>query len=407
MATYDGGKASRDELLRLLGEAADLEHSLMCQYLFAAYSLKREGVTAETADDDQLTLYGNWARFILMVARQEMEHLGLVCNLLSAVGGAPTFGLRRFPYTSDLYGHQMALEPFSRDTIRKFICFERPQDVEPKIAYCMLPSPTRSVGDLYERIRALLGTLDGPTLFVGAVADEITGVDIGTDFPRVGGLGGGYDVFLSAINELPSALAAIDLILAQGEGTGSGGDEAHFQIFCEILDQLEAHPDLQPALPVVANPSLTARPGTTQVTHPTTRAVMALFDAAYRTTLQVLARLWSGSGETPAQRTVLQQLAFMPLMTMAIRPLAEILMSMPAHEVADGVNAGPSFDAGGSVAVVPHRAAAWMVLGEGFEALAANAAQVASLPDSPPRLAYVAHTLELMAARFAAGMKVS
>src|SRR5437588_8468777 len=39
----------REELIYMLSEAASLEHMIMCQYLFAAFSLKRnvgEGVTA-------------------------------------------------------------------------------------------------------------------------------------------------------------------------------------------------------------------------------------------------------------------------------------------------------------------------------------------------------------------------
>ena len=39
---------SRQELLYLLSEAAELEHLLACSYLFAAYSLK-------TDDDEGLT----------------------------------------------------------------------------------------------------------------------------------------------------------------------------------------------------------------------------------------------------------------------------------------------------------------------------------------------------------------
>ena len=39
----------REELIFMLSEAATLEHMIMCEYLFAAFSLKRdvsEGVTA-------------------------------------------------------------------------------------------------------------------------------------------------------------------------------------------------------------------------------------------------------------------------------------------------------------------------------------------------------------------------
>ena len=37
----------RGQLIFLLREAAELEHGIMCQYLFAAYSMKRS--TSETA----------------------------------------------------------------------------------------------------------------------------------------------------------------------------------------------------------------------------------------------------------------------------------------------------------------------------------------------------------------------
>src|SRR6202795_2805668 len=41
---------SREELVYLLGEACEIEHGLMCEYLYAQFSLKRtveEGLTAE------------------------------------------------------------------------------------------------------------------------------------------------------------------------------------------------------------------------------------------------------------------------------------------------------------------------------------------------------------------------
>ena len=41
---------SREELVYLLGEACELEHGLMCEYLYAQFSLKRaagEGLTPE------------------------------------------------------------------------------------------------------------------------------------------------------------------------------------------------------------------------------------------------------------------------------------------------------------------------------------------------------------------------
>ena len=34
---------TREQLLHLLAEAAEIEHTLMCSYLYAAFSLKRAG----------------------------------------------------------------------------------------------------------------------------------------------------------------------------------------------------------------------------------------------------------------------------------------------------------------------------------------------------------------------------
>src|SRR5947207_11393486 len=79
----------REELIFMLSEAAELEHMIMCQYLYAAFSLKRdvsEGITAE-----QLEAIKRWARVVSHVATQEMLHLALVSNLLSAIGASPFF----------------------------------------------------------------------------------------------------------------------------------------------------------------------------------------------------------------------------------------------------------------------------------------------------------------------------
>jgi hypothetical protein len=88
----------REELLYLLGEAAELEHSVCCTYLYAAFSLRAEpgaGLTAE-----QLPVVAGWKRTINQIALQEMIHLALVNNLLAALGGAPRLGRHNLPQRS-------------------------------------------------------------------------------------------------------------------------------------------------------------------------------------------------------------------------------------------------------------------------------------------------------------------
>ena len=80
------GLQHREALIYTLGKAAELEHLIMLQYLFAAFSLKRnvrEGVTTES-----LEAIGRWRTTLLEIAEQEMLHLALAQNLLTAVGAA-------------------------------------------------------------------------------------------------------------------------------------------------------------------------------------------------------------------------------------------------------------------------------------------------------------------------------
>ena len=73
---------SREELVYLLGEACELEHGLMCEYLYAQFSLKRatgEGLTAE-----QLARVQVWESTLVDIIKQEMLHLALATNILTA-----------------------------------------------------------------------------------------------------------------------------------------------------------------------------------------------------------------------------------------------------------------------------------------------------------------------------------
>ena len=88
----------REALIYMLCEAAELEHGIMCQYLFAAFTLKQdegEGLTPE-----ELAAARRWRKVISHVATQEMLHLALVQNLLSAVGAAPHLSRPNFPSSS-------------------------------------------------------------------------------------------------------------------------------------------------------------------------------------------------------------------------------------------------------------------------------------------------------------------
>src|SRR5215469_11561932 len=78
---------SREELVYLLGQACEIEHGLMCEYLYAQFSLKRgldEGLT-----EAQLARVQAWEKALIGVIKQEMLHLALATNILTAIGAAP------------------------------------------------------------------------------------------------------------------------------------------------------------------------------------------------------------------------------------------------------------------------------------------------------------------------------
>src|SRR3954465_10239928 len=120
------GVPTREQLIFLLCEAAELEHTLMCTYLYAGFSLRdgeAEGLSAEEA-----VAVAGWRRLILQIAVEEMSHLAAVWNITAALGGAPRFGRGNFPLDP---GHLPAgivvkLAPFNEAVIQHFVHLERP-----------------------------------------------------------------------------------------------------------------------------------------------------------------------------------------------------------------------------------------------------------------------------------------
>src|SRR5437660_2129725 len=117
----------REVLLHALYEASELEHNLMCTYLYAAASLKdgeREGLRAEEA-----AAVRRWRQVLMGVAIEEMGHLAAVWNITSALGGAPRIGRSNFPLDPGLLPASVVvkLAPFNADTLQHFVFLERPR----------------------------------------------------------------------------------------------------------------------------------------------------------------------------------------------------------------------------------------------------------------------------------------
>jgi len=116
---------TREQLIHALYEAAELEHNLMCTYLYAAFSMKDE---TEVDTPEEADAVKRWRRVILDVAVEEMGHLAAVWNITSAVGGSPRFGRVNFPIDPGYLpaGIVVKLAPFNEDVLQHFIHLERP-----------------------------------------------------------------------------------------------------------------------------------------------------------------------------------------------------------------------------------------------------------------------------------------
>ncbi|HEY8869996.1 MAG TPA: ferritin-like protein [Candidatus Limnocylindrales bacterium] len=376
----------REALVYTLGKAAALEHLVMCQYLYAAFSMKDR-------EDDGLTpaalgAVRRWEREMLQIAEQEMLHLALVQNLLTAIGAAPYFGRPNFPLSPRAYpaGIKMALLSFGETALRNFAHLERPEgiDVEDADALTALekaaPLPRRdedeigaflqdfdTIGQLYRAVESgiehLAGRLGEGTLFLGPPAAQATGSHFRWDE-------------LVAVTDVASARAAIGTIVEQGEGARGEWRNAHFGRIIAVLDEyLEfraADPTFEPARPVV--PVCVREPESDMevpiITDTFTNRCMDLLNAVYEVLLQLLARYFAHTDETPAQLAVLADVS-LSLMYSAIRPLGGLVTRLPVGAEHAGATAGPSFELFYAVDyLLPHRDAAWAIIEERLRTVA-------------------------------------
>lgn len=351
---------TRDELINALIDAAELEQGLLCQYIFSALSLKQSA--SEGLTWGQVELARDWKRVLLAVARQEMAHLGTVSNLLTAIGAAPHFRRPNFPQPPKYYPPNIAysLEPFSQQALDRFIQYEAPAEVAERLRD-IAPQPITydRVGDLYRSIRGGFQRLPEDTLFIGPRADQDD-----NDWSR--------NLQLFKVTDRKSALAAIDFIITQGEGSPQHREGSHYALFVAARDQylaaLKEDPAFAPARPVAPNPMTRQHRDTfgrqfTLITNPQTLQVAQLFNVAYETTVMMLQQFYAFGSETPDQREALRQ-ATREMMSGVIRPVGEVLTLLPIGDDPSGPTAGPSFEIYGNTAVSPHTENAWYLLRE-------------------------------------------
>jgi len=185
---------------------------------------------------------------------------------------------------------------------------------------------------------------------------------------------------LAPVTGLDSAVAAIEVIVEQGEGARDDNEQSHYRRFLAMLEEfdrmLAETPDFEPGRPVLANPyamfpkDVSEQSGANLIEDPLSRDICNLFDGSYQLSMQMLGRVLLHTDETEEQLTMLSDIT-VGLMVDVLGPLGTILTTMPAGDSHSGLTAGPSFRLSGDVGSLPHQAAAWALFTERLKELSA------------------------------------
>ncbi len=332
---------------RSLQWAIELEHATLPPYLCALYSLDPERNPEAV-------------HVVASVFAEEMLHLALAANLLNAVGGRPRLDVPEMlpPHPRPLpHGDrslQLSLVPFGPEAIEAFLRIEKPAPpgAPPE------DDAYETIGQFYdaveEGLRGLCDRLGEDAVFSGDPARQVTSAHFRNSAGR-----------LFAVTGLTSALAALEEIVEQGEGTARGevwdGDRdvfhperdevAHYYRFQELKagrryrrgDTPESGPTGEPVAvdfggvrPMRRNPRLADHPPGSEI-----RAAQEEFNRTYCGILHLLELAFDGS---PGMLPVAVGTMY------ALKAQAEALMSMPDE---GGTTAGPTFE------YVPKEARGW------------------------------------------------
>jgi CDGSH-type Zn-finger protein/uncharacterized Fe-S cluster protein YjdI len=402
---------TRESLLHALYEAAEIEHNLMCTYLYAAFSLKSgvdEGLSAAEAD-----AVARWRREITAVAVDEMGHLTAVWNITSSLGGAPRFGRTNFPLDPGYLPARIVvkLAPFDEASLQHFIFLERPTGsdepegpgFEPERLFVRGSATPRltpmafdyaTVGEFYaalgEGLGALVGRVGEAAAFGGDVSLQLSASDVG--LPGI-----------KPVRCLKTATAALDAIVKQGEGAPGHTAGSHFERFCTIRSEYRAlkaaNPAFAPSHPAATNPVLRRPPrpeGRVWLESEAAIATVDLANACYGLMLRLLAYAYAVPAPHP-DKALSADLAV--CLMRAAASLGTHAARLPAGPSNPHCNAGMSFTTLRDAAAFPPGPAARRFFIERSSELARAAA---ALPDrEQPRVAESARLLTELAARAA------
>ncbi|AXS41000.1 ferritin-like domain-containing protein [Breoghania sp. L-A4] len=255
-------------------------------------------------------------------------------------------------------------------------------------AAAVVPDPLEYefVGELYEKIAFGFKEIPESELFIGPQSAQS---DNNWSDPSLD---------IRVISDRASALAAIQNVIEDGEGTPANSANSHYAGFLRIRERYFAEGRFEAARLVPRNPVTRTPPGRESVsliTNPTSRSLVELFNASYGTMLFLLQHYFSIAPRTQAEarfRLELQR-ASQRIMSVAVRPLAEEATLVPLGDPQDPERAGPSFEIYSDVSLSPFPDARLPITLERLDALIQGCA---SLGQERPRVSTIGETLMVL-----------
>ncbi len=244
----------KDYVAFLLSIDAEIEHGLMLQYLYAAYSLGGPQVPADYQEEVRKA-----QEIVLGIAKEEMGHFISVQNVLKLIGAPLHFERQDYPWDTPFYPFPFKLEPLTIPSLAKYVYAEAPQswlDSDDPLAKEIVdtvkqevPHPN-TVGALFEVLRKLINdpavipdeAFQAETYPFQAKFDEwgrgYQGGHRGNTMK--GSLPGSPDVLVMPLASRDDAYNAITEIAEQGEATTEKNTQpSHFERFLDVYTALK------------------------------------------------------------------------------------------------------------------------------------------------------------------------
>ena len=373
-----------DYLHCLLEIAAEIEHSLMVEYLYAAYTLGGDEVLAR-----HRKMVERWRSSLLTIAREEMGHLLTVQNLRCLLGAPINFEREDYPWDTPFYPFPFRLEPLCMPSLSCYVYAEMPAELESdsgskrrlapryrefkdkdkarivkEVSKVAHGAPHR-VGTIYEQILQIIAEpsrIPDSCFNPLSLNRQASFDDWGRNHrpaPRYVDPEGSLlkpansrvaRVIVAQMSTRTEAIAALTDVAGQGEAphlTAGNQEPSHFDRFLEIYQEFEQVDGWSPTLHVPANPTAgDVVDGQAAIEAEPARTWAHLFNVRYRMLLSYLAHTYrlapSGRPDEPNLRGTVIHRAFGEMYN--LKTIAGVLVTLPLTNGRNPKRAAPPFE---------------------------------------------------------------